>query len=64
MSVKLELVDAVIKLHDIARLVETEIGHSNLSQDLRNCADRLHVLAVGVRIAEVQSNTTIEKAKE
>ena len=38
------LAAAVIQLHDIARLVETEIGQGKLSQDLRKCADRLHVL--------------------
>ena len=61
---KLEFVDAVIELHNIARRVEEEFGHSNLTSDLRNCADRLHVLAVGVRIAEVETKTLIDKAKE
>lgn len=32
---------AVIKLHDIARLVEQQLGKGNLSEDLRSCADRL-----------------------
>ncbi len=61
---KIEFVDMVIELHNIARAVETEFGHSNLTSDLRNCADRLHVLAVGVRIAEVETNNIIQKAKE
>jgi hypothetical protein len=61
---KIEFVDMVIKLHDIARAVETEFGHSNLSSDIRNCADRLHVLTVGVRIAEAETNNIIQKAKE
>ena len=38
------LAAAVIQLHDIARLLETEIGQGKLSEDLRNCADRLHAL--------------------
>jgi hypothetical protein len=31
----------VIRLHDIAREVEQQIGVSELSQDIRACADRL-----------------------
>lgn len=37
----MRLDDAVIKLHDIARLVEQQIGTGQLSADVRNCADRL-----------------------
>ena len=35
---------AVIDLHNIARLVETDIGCGKLSEDIRNTADRLHAL--------------------
>ena len=42
----LDLVDAVITLHDVARLVESQIGRGNLSDDIRNCADRLHLLSI------------------
>lgn len=38
--------DLVIQLHDIARQVESEIGRGKLSDDLRNCADRLHAILV------------------
>ena len=31
----------VIKLHDIAREIEQKIGISELSNDIRKCADRL-----------------------
>jgi uncharacterized protein YecA (UPF0149 family) len=31
----------VIRLHDIAREVEQQVGVSELSQDIRACADRL-----------------------
>jgi hypothetical protein len=31
----------VIRLHDIAREVEQKIGVSELSKDIRDCADRL-----------------------
>jgi len=37
-----EQADAVIQLHDIARLVERTIGHGQLSQDIRSVADRLN----------------------
>lgn len=39
-----QLHDAVTQLHDIARMIEQEIGSGNLSEDVRDCADRLHVL--------------------
>ena len=39
-----QLAQAVIDLHDIARLVEQQLGKGALSEDLRKCADRLHAL--------------------
>lgn len=45
--------DAVIKLHDIARIIEQEIGQGKLSADLRDCADRLAVL-IKVDVEEKQ----------
>jgi hypothetical protein len=36
-----ELEYAVIRLHDIAKLVEETIGAGELSKDIRACADRL-----------------------
>ena len=36
-----EIEYAVIRLHDIARLVEETIGAGKLSEDIRACADRL-----------------------
>jgi hypothetical protein len=35
------LEDAVIKLHDLARTIERELGIGKLSQDIRASADRL-----------------------
>ena len=32
--------DAVIKLHDVARIIEQEFGSCQLSQDIRRQADR------------------------
>lgn len=37
----MRLDDAVIKLHEVARLIELQIGKGQLSEDVRNCADRL-----------------------
>jgi hypothetical protein len=36
--------DEIIKLHDIARKIEQEIGVGKLSEDIRQAADRLNVL--------------------
>lgn len=38
------LAQAVIQLHDIARAVEQTIGTGQLSEDIRQCADRLSTL--------------------
>ena len=40
-----DLEELVIHFHDIARMIEREIGKGNLSDDIRNCANRLSVLA-------------------
>ena len=40
-----ELEYAVIRLHDIARLIEENIGVGELSRDIRKCADRLSELS-------------------
>ena len=60
----LDLVDAVIKLHDVARLIESSIGRGQLSDDVRKCADRLHDLSlVDNRISPI-TQQIINKAKE
>jgi hypothetical protein len=60
----LELIDAVIALHDIARTVEREVGHGQLSDDIRKCADRLHELSlVDSRNSKITEDI-INKAKE
>ncbi len=33
--------EVVIKLHDLARIIEREVGQGQLSDDVRNSADRL-----------------------
>ena len=59
----IDLVDAVIKLHDIARLVEVEIGKGNLSDDLRGIADRLHALSVEQNRASYAADEIIKQVK-
>ena len=39
-----EYTDAIMMLHQIARMIETKMGKGNLSEDIRDCADRLHKL--------------------
>jgi hypothetical protein len=60
----LELVDAVIALHEIARTVEREIGHGQLSNDIRKCADRLHELSISDSRNSILTQDIINKAKE
>jgi hypothetical protein len=36
-----ELEDKIIQLHDIARIVEQQVGVGQLSEDIRKTADRL-----------------------
>jgi hypothetical protein len=38
----MELKDKIIQLHDIARAIEQELGQGQLSEDIRQAADRLH----------------------
>jgi hypothetical protein len=40
----MNLKDEIIKLHDIARKIEQEIGQGQLSEDIRKAADRLNEL--------------------
>jgi hypothetical protein len=37
-----ELQSKIIQLHEIARVVEKNLGISDLSKDIRAAADRLH----------------------
>jgi hypothetical protein len=39
-----QIADAVIKLHEIARMIESRIGQGLLSDDVRDCANRLHMI--------------------
>lgn len=43
-----EINDQIVRLHDIARVVEKEIGIGELSKEIRDCADKLSELANAV----------------
>jgi hypothetical protein len=60
----IDLIDAVIALHEIARTVEREIGHGQLSDDVRSCADRLHELSLTDAKNSIITHDIINKAKE
>lgn len=59
-----KLVDAVIALHDIARLVEAEIGEGELSQSIRYDADRLHQYSIQDDKANTIAHAIINQVKE
>ena len=42
----MKLVDGVIALHDLAKLVLDETGDRALHDDIRNCADILHLRSI------------------
>ena len=60
----LALVDAVITLHEIASIVMEESGDQNLHDDIRNCANRLHLLSIQDGKNSITTNDIINKAKE
>ena len=60
----LDLVDAVIALHEIARTVASEIGVGQLHDDIRSCADRLHELSLVDSKNSIIVKDIINKAKE
>ena len=50
-----KLAEAVIQLHNIARMIESEIGQGLLSDDVRDCANRLHMITQPIKPAQEQS---------
>ena len=42
----MKLVDGVIALHGLAKLVLEETGDQALHDDIRNCAERLHIRSI------------------
>ena len=41
-TIDTKLATAIVELHNIARLIEQELGQCVLSEVIRKCADRLH----------------------
>jgi hypothetical protein len=60
----LKLIDAVIALHEIARLIKQEIGEGNLHDDIRNVADRLHLYSISDDKANIITTNIIKQVKE
>jgi len=60
----LKLIDAVIALHEIARLIKQEIGEGNLHDDIRNVADRLHLYSLDDDKANIITTNIIKQVKE
>lgn len=60
----LELIDAVIALHEISRIIERELGRGQLCDDVRACADRLHHFSITDAKISVLTQNIINKAKE
>ena len=58
------LIDAVIALHEIARLALEETGDLNLHDDIRNCAERLHLRSIQDSKVNDETNDIIKKAKK
>jgi len=50
-----KLAEAVIQLHNIARMIESEIGQGLLSDDVRDCANRLHMIIRPIKPAQEQT---------
>jgi hypothetical protein len=50
-----KLAEAVIQLHNIARMVESKIGRGLLSDDIRDCANRLHMITRPIKSGQEQS---------
>ena len=47
-----EYSELVLALHDIARAVEAKFGSCLISEDIRDCADRLNELGEPLKVNE------------
>ena len=59
----LKLVDAVVALHEIASVVEEEIGICRTSIEIRRAADTVHELSLQDNKNSVLTQDIINKAK-
>lgn len=60
----MKLVDAVIQLHEIAKLVMDTVEDKNLHDDIRNVAERLHLRSIQDDKINDITHTIIKQAKE
>ena len=60
----LKLVDAVIQLHDIARVVESEMGTESIGNEIRQLADRLHMYSIDDDRANTVAHEIIKQVKK
>lgn len=60
----LKLVDAVIALHEIARVVEEECGTCRTSIEIRRAADAVHEMSLQDNKNSIITQQVINKAKE
>jgi hypothetical protein len=59
----LKIIDAVIQLHQVAKIIEDAIGVGDLSERVRECADKLHDLSLRDSKNHVIVSDIINKAK-
>ena len=60
----MELIDAVIVLHEIAKLTLEETGDLALYDDIKNCAERLHIRSIQDSKINDATIDIIKKAKK
>jgi hypothetical protein len=60
----LKLVDAVIQLHEVARVVEEELTENPISEIIRELADRLHEYSIQDDRANTIAQSIINQVKE
>jgi hypothetical protein len=60
----LKLVDAVIQLHEMARMVFEETGDETISEYIHNCADQVHLYSIDDDKASTIAQSIIKQVKE
>jgi hypothetical protein len=60
----LKLIDAVIQLHELARIVLVETGDETLSEYIHNCGDQVHLYSIDDDRASKITQEIIKQVKE
>lgn len=60
----LKLVDAVVQLHEMARIVFEETNDETLSEYIHNCADQVHLYSIDDDKASIIAQSIIKQVKE